>query len=135
MITVQGPQTSGRAGIGTWGGSPAFYHSPMKLPPLTLHKLSASTPPHSTPHSYLHIDSESSCCSHGLMNQIYWKQLQSLHSSVKTLKSYTIKSQPDVIDPPRTATQAPSGVERSAEESSLCFESPHSCLSKLKIPI
>lgn len=93
----------------------------MKLPPLTLHKLSASIPWHSKPHSYLHIDSESSCCSHELTNRIYWKQLQSLNNSVKTPKSRTLKSKPGVTDPqgqPREPQLGWEGLQRRARSAS-----------------
>ena len=76
--------------------APVFYQSSIKLPPLTVHRLSASSIQNPTP---IYKLTESSCCSHKLVNQIYWKQLQSSNNSMKILKSRTMKPKPDVIYP------------------------------------
>lgn len=97
MKSVQGLTASARAGIRTWGGCPCISLLFYKTASLDCPQAACSL--HSKLHSYLQVDSESSCCSHGLMNQAYWKQLQSLNNSVKILKSHTMKSKPDVIYP------------------------------------
>lgn len=132
MEIVQGPTASGRAGIwirdrSLWV-SPLFCKTASRACPRAV---CSQPPPHSKPCAYLQIDSESSCGSRELMNQICWKQSQPLSNPWRCWRA--ILWNPNQLwCTPKDGNSSSSGSagRKSAEGRWVC-----TCLLQSQIPI
>ena len=115
-------------------GTLVFYQSSIKLPPLTVHRLSASSIQNPTPiyklieraavaATNLWIRSTGSNCNLRTIPQRYWRAiLRNLNQMWFTPKDVNSSS-------------SWRGKMKFAEQSSLCFETSYTCLVKSEIPI
>ena len=114
--------------------APVFYQSSIKLPPLTVHRLSASSIQNSTPiyklteraavaATNLWIRSTGSNCNLRTSPWRYWRAvLWNPNQMWFTLKD-------------GNSSSSWRGKMKFAEQSSLCFETSYTCLGKSEIPI
>ena len=134
MKIVQDLPASGRVGIQTGGGCPCIHHSSIKLPPSTVHRLSAPSIQNPTP-IYKLIQRAAVAA----MN--LWIRSTGSNCNLWTILRRYLK---DILWNPNQMWFAPKDGNSSsswsrkmkfAKESSLCLETSYTCLLKSEIPI